>query len=182
MKRNTIKTFSFAILLLFTFTSCVKEIYYQNGGKTIKGNKEVTTENREISADFHKIKKAGFTDLVIIEGEQAGKIELNGEANLLEHIETKVKNSTLYIGVKKNISIKAHQPIILKLQSDKLTSLTTAGSGDISTEGKLQADNFKIDQTGSSDLKLNLITQELKINMTGSGDIKLSGESENMHV
>ena len=182
MKLDSIKTFSIAFVLLFTFTSCVKEIHYQNGGKKIKGNKEITIENREISADFNKIKKSGFTNLILEEGKQNGKIELEGESNLLEYIETKVKGSTLYIGTKKNISIKAHQNIVLKLPVENLIALASAGSGDISTTGKLHAKKFSINQAGSSDLNLDLETDLLKINMAGSGDIKLSGKSKNLEV
>jgi len=182
MKFNFIKTNALILILFFTFTSCVKEIYYQNGGKTIKGNKESTIENREIDKNFQEIKKSGFTDLIITDKIQAGNISLEGESNLLEYVETEVKNSTLYIGFKKNTSIRAHQDIVLKVNPKNLTALNSAGSGDISTERKIKAKDFKINQTGSSDLNLNLETENLHIKMAGSGDVKLAGKSTTMEV
>lgn len=181
MKNSIFKIIS-ALVLLISFTACVKEIHYSNGGPTITGNKEVTTEVRDISTGFDKIVKSGFTDLVLSSTGQDGKIKINGESNLLEYIETKVEDSTLYIGIKKNTSLRAHQAIKLELNAGEISSLTTAGSGDIKSDGILQSKRFDISQAGSSDLNLKLETNEIHIKMAGSGDIRLAGTSDQMKV
>lgn len=183
MKIKFIQTLLLACVLILSTTSCFKEIYeYNNGGPTIVGNKENTTEVREIPGNFDKIAKAGFMDLIISEGNTDGKIELNGESNLLEYIETRVEGSTLHIHTKKNTSIRAHKKIFLKVNVSNLSELSTAGSGNISTEGKLVSKQFKISQAGSSDLKLDLETEKLYIKMAGSGDIRLAGKTDNLKV
>lgn len=183
MKLNFLKLAALSLFLIFGLTSCVKEIYQSNnGGPMITGNKEITSISRPIDSNFTQIKKSGFIDVIIVGAEQDGIIEINGESNLLEYIETRIEDSTLFIETKKNTSIRAHKPIIVKVKAQHISNLVSVGSGDISTEGKLLTQHLKIEQKGSTDLKIEVEAESLNLKMSGSGDIHLNGKARQIQV
>lgn len=177
--------FSKSILIIFvlglTLSSCMQEVF---NNKKINGNKDVKTETRTLRDDFTKLEKSGAFDMILTEGKQDGKIELKGESNLLEYIETHVEGSTLMIRTKKGFNLNSRKPIQIRLKAENVNTIASAGSGDIKTEekGKMKAKKFKIDCAGSGDVDLNLSVKDLIISSAGSGDIKLSGKADDLKI
>lgn len=177
--------FSKSILIIFvlglTLTSCMQEAF---NNKKISGNKKVVTETRTLRSDFTKLEKSGSIDVVLTKGKQDGKLELKGESNLLEYIETKVEGSSLMIHTKKGFNLNSKKPLQVTLKAEDINTIMAAGSGDVKTEGKatLKTKKFKIDRAGSGDVELNLSVKNLIINSTGSGDITLSGKANDLKI
>ncbi|HLS29528.1 MAG TPA: DUF2807 domain-containing protein, partial [Flavobacteriaceae bacterium] len=159
-------TFSKPILIVFilglALSSCMQEIF---NNKKVSGNKEVTTETRTLRSDFTKLEKSGSIDVVLTKGKQDGKLELKGESNLLEYIETKVEGSTLMIRTKKGFNLSFRKPLQISLKAENINTIMAAGSGDVKTDkkGTLKAKKFKIDGAGSGDMNLNLSVKNLII-------------------
>ena len=81
-----IKRIFLLIVIAITLNSCIN---------TIDGNGEVVKENRNIES-FNKIDISGGFEIIMNQGNEE-RLELEVDENLLELIETEVKNNTLYI-------------------------------------------------------------------------------------
>ena len=150
------------------------------GKKGIKGNGNVTTVTRTTS-DYDGIKCAGFMDFKLVEGNE-GKITIEGESNLLEHIVTEVKNGKLVVKVAKGKNLKPsnNEPIIVTVPYKDISSVSLAGSGDVWNEGTISASNLSVSLAGSGDIILNVQTSKVKGSVAGSGDLTLKGKTTDL--
>jgi hypothetical protein len=80
-----------AIIIAISFSSCRTNVDWGNG---TKGNGNITTETRNITADFTKIDVSSAIE-VIIEQSENKSVTVEAESNLQELISTKVNNGVL---------------------------------------------------------------------------------------
>lgn len=150
------------------------------GGKGVKGNGDVTTITRNTS-DYDGVKCAGFMDFKLVEGNE-GKITLEGESNLLEHIITEVKDGNLIVKVKKGKSLKPSRNIgiLITIPYKDINNVTLSGSGDVWNEGTISGSNVNTAVAGSGDLILNIDTNSASASVSGSGDLTLKGKTTDL--
>jgi len=150
------------------------------GGKKIKGNGKVTTETRN-TGDYEGIKCAGSMDYILVAGKE-GKITLEGESNLLEHIVTEIKNGDLIVKVKNkvNLSPSWNKTIKITIPFEDINNVSLAGSGDLWNEDKITATNFGVSLAGSGDVVLNIEASSVKGSLAGSGDLTLKGNTNDL--
>lgn len=165
------KTITF---LLFATLSI--SLHSQWGGKTIKGNGTMTTDNRSVG-DYESIGVSGWFDVELVSGKE-GKLELKGESNLLEHVVTSVSNGKLSIKVEKGYNLKPSKmsggiSIIVPVES--IDAVALSGSGDIVGKTTIKTSDFKTSMSGSGDISLDIQAESISAAMSGSGDIVLSG-------
>lgn len=152
------------------------------GGKKIKGNGNVTTETRN-TGDYDGIKCAGSMDYILVAGTE-GKIKLEGESNLLEHIVTEIKGGNLIVKVEKgvNLSPSWNKTIKITIPFKDINNVSLAGSGDLWNEDKISASNLDVSLAGSGDVILNVDASSVEGSLAGSGDITLKGNTESLSV
>jgi len=152
------------------------------GGKKIKGNGNMTTETRN-TGDYEGIKCAGSMDYILVAGKE-GKITLEGESNLLEHIVTEIKGGNLIVKVKNkvNLSPSWNKTIKITIPFEDINSVSLAGSGDLWNEDKIKATNLNVSLAGSGDVILNVETSSLEGSLAGSGDLTLKGNTNDLNV
>lgn len=167
-----------AFVLLFTATSANAQ--WWNSSKRITGNKEVVKQTRSVG-NYDRISVTGMMEVQLVAG-KAGKIDIEAESNLMEHIETEVSGSHLKISVKKGVNLQPSRnyPIKLVVPFEKLEALALTGSGHIRNSDVIKARDFKVSVTGSGNMNLNLVTENLEGSLTGSGDVKLRGNTRNL--
>lgn len=165
-------------LLLLSITSA--QAQWWNSSKKITGNKEVVNQSRTVP-DYDRINVTGMMDVQLVAGKE-GKIDLEGESNLLEYIETEVSGGTLKISVEKGINLQPSRnyPIKIVVPFEDLDGVALTGSGHIRGNEVISAGNFKVSVTGSGNMNLNLDVEELKGTVTGSGDVKLNGKARHL--
>jgi hypothetical protein len=164
----------FSILL---FSANTANAQWWSNSKKVEGNKEVTNKTRSV-ANYDQISVTGMMEVQLIAGSE-GKIEIEAESNLMEFIETEVSNGHLRITIQKGVNIapSKNYPIRIVVPFETLGALTLTGSGHIRNSDVIKAREFKINVTGSGNMNLNLITENLESTITGSGDLKLKGTS-----
>ena len=152
------------------------------GGKKIKGNGNMTTETRS-TGDYDGIKCAGSMDYILVAGTE-GKIKLEGESNLLEHIITEIKGGNLIVKIENgvNLSPSWNKTIKITIPFKDISNVSLAGSGDLWNEDKITATNFDVSLAGSGDVILNLDASSVEGSLAGSGDITLKGNTNNLSV
>lgn len=145
----------------------------------IKGNGEMTTQNRNVS-NYEKVTLVGSMDVALISGKE-GALKVEAESNLQEYITTEVNDGVLKISVKKGFSISpsGNREIKVIVPFEEIEGVSITGSGDIWSSDQIKSESFKSSLTGSGNLKLNLNVKDLKSTVTGSGNTELKGTAEN---
>jgi hypothetical protein len=171
--KNAILFFS---ILLFSVNTVNAQ--WWSISKKVDGNKEVTNKTRS-AANYDQISVTGMMEVQLIAGSE-GKIDIEAESNLMEFIETEVNNGHLRISIQKGVNIEPSKnyPIRIVVPFETLGALTLTGSGHIRNSEVIKAKDFKINVTGSGNMNLNLIIENLESTITGSGDVKLKGTSQ----
>lgn len=144
----------------------------------IKGNGEMTTQNRSVSS-YDKVSLVGSMDVELISGKE-GALKIQAESNLQEYITTEVSNGVLKISVEKGVSLSPsmNREIRVIVPFEKIEGVSLTGSGDIRNSDQIKANSFETRLTGSGNVKLNLNVKDLKSAITGSGNTELSGTAE----
>ncbi len=164
-----IKRIFLGIVIAITLNSCLN---------TIDGNGDVKNENRAVSS-FNKIDISGGFEVVLNQGEDE-KLELTADENLMEFIETKVKNNTLYISSKKPIgNAKSLKVYVTSFDVDEIDA---SGAIKLSNKGTFQLENLEIDISGAADINLNLDVENLSMELSGASESTLAGNANNFEI
>lgn len=171
--------------ILLGLALILSTISYGQYGKKIKGNGDRTTVQRS-TAEYNVIAVSGWFDVNLVDGKE-GQISLEGESNLLEHIKTEVKNGKLVIKVAKGINLqpsswKNRGGIYITVPVESIDEVSLSGSGDIVGDKTIKTADFSTNLSGSGDISLAVIADNVTAGMSGSGDINLSGKTNNLEV
>ena len=148
----------------------------------VKGNGKITKTTRQTES-YNEISCAGSFDYILVAGTE-GTITIEGEENLLEYVETKVKNDKLIIKVKDHVNLRTstNKTIKITIPFQDIEGVSLAGSGDLWNEDVITADSFEASLAGSGDVVLNINTTSVEGNISGSGDLTLKGRTSNLEA
>lgn len=164
-----IKRIFLGIVVALTLNSCIN---------TIDGNGEVVNETRGVSS-FDKIDISGGFEVLLNQGSEE-KLELEIDKNLIDFIETKVKNNTLYISSKKPIGNAESLRIYITVVN--VDEIEASGAIELKNKGTYKTDDLEIDISGAADVDLNLEVENLTMNMSGASETTLSGNANNFDI
>ncbi|MBC7904620.1 MAG: DUF2807 domain-containing protein [Gemmatimonadaceae bacterium] len=169
------KQLLFVLIAAMLFSSC--DVVMQHNER-VKGNGNLAKTTRSING-FTGIDNRGSIDVVISQGDF--KIEVEAEENLMEYIETEVRNGVLEVSFQDNINISTHQDVVVYVTAPTLNSVTTNGSGDIKTEGKIKSSEpVTVYVSGSGNINVDLNAPSVKTEIHGSGNITIAGETKDL--
>jgi hypothetical protein len=131
----------------------------------IRGNGDITTENRTI-ADFSTIEVSGAFKINWSPGSPA--LALTADHNLLGEITTEVKDGKLRIRTRERI--RPTRAIRVVLSSQTLTGSRLRGAVDLKAS-KIMAPNFFLEADGASDVILEGTVENLNARLRGAGDL-----------
>jgi hypothetical protein len=180
IKKTTIMNKSILLIAALLFATASHAQWW--GNKKVKGNGNMTTETRN-TGDYDGIKCAGSMDYILVAGAE-GKIKLEGESNLLEHIITEIKGGNLIIKVKKDVNLSPswNKTIKVTIPFKDISRVSLAGSGDLWNEDKITASDFDVSLAGSGDMILNIEASSVEGSLAGSGDVTLKGNTNYLKV
>lgn len=140
----------------------------------------MTTETRNTS-DYDGVKCAGSFDYVLVKGSE-GKITLEGEENLLEHIVVEVRNNKLVVKTEDRINLRpsSNKTIKITIPFQEIDEVSLAGSGDLHNEDVINSNDFETALAGSGDMVLNVNATKVRASVAGSGDLTLKGETNEL--
>lgn len=173
---KALTTFIAIALLAFSTTACSQQHTYRSGGfgsKTVKASKNYVTKDIKVD-NFTKLSVAGSPDVTYTQKSGKPTVEVYTSDNIVDLLDIHVKDNTLYIGFKKNVSV-SYNKLEVRVSAEKLNGIAVAGSGDVELKNGLKTDNLKIAVAGSGDISGNSIScTDLDISIAGSGDINSS--------
>lgn len=134
-------------------------------------------ETRDVSS-FTKVNYRIHGKLFIRQG-NTQKVELEGDADLLQKIETEVSGGKLSIGMKDKMWNwnSGNQKLTVYITVKNLEGMYLSGSGDVVGETAFNTGDMEIKIGGSGNLKMEVnATGELEADISGSGDLDLKGK------
>jgi carbon monoxide dehydrogenase subunit G len=155
----------------FVCMSCVTNVLT---GQTVK-------EKRNTES-FEGVALAFSGDVYISQG-NTNSVEIEADKNILEIIESKVRDNTLVLKTRnghwRNLG---HVKVYITMPS--IRNLSVSGSGDMRCETPVRTNALKVDISGSGSIHVQeLNSPDVSAVITGSGDIFLAGSgSGNSHL
>jgi hypothetical protein len=171
----------------------------------LQGSGDVVAEERPVS-DFDRVSLAGIGDVFITQGEETS-LTVEASDNLIEYIETEVRNGTLVLDFTDEAKRRYTQhldPITFTLSMKDVSGLDISGAGDIFVEvlgteqmelvisgagdiivGSLDANTLEVHLHGAGDVVVDALdAEELAVHLNGACDVVLAGRvvEQDVHV
>lgn len=139
---------------------------------------------RQVST-FQVVSSGGGIDVVLTQGATISVVvEAVDEAQ--KHVVTQVQGGTLTIGWESNYSWKnllgTNRKVNVYITCPRLNGLSLSGGSGAKGESTFSADDFRIEASGGSDVKLSLTAKTLTSVASGGSNVALSGRVERQTV
>jgi hypothetical protein len=106
-------------------------------------------------------------------------VEVTANEDLLDKIETAVRNGVLHINLKgTNRNAKASVLVI----SPEISSISVSGAATLTGSSDIEAPALNINLSGATTTTLSVITSALETKISGASDLTISGEAEHHTV
>ncbi|MDB9755452.1 DUF2807 domain-containing protein [Winogradskyella sp.] len=151
--------------------------FSMNLNEGVDGNKNVVTEDRNISNTFNAIKISQGLELQITQSKGVA-LRVEADENLQDLIMTKVENNVLSIYSTENIRRAASKKIILSLVD--LSSIKATSGSDVSTTNTINSANLDVSATSGALITLDIETKKLDCNSTSGSLITITGKTQNL--
>ncbi|MCA8832320.1 head GIN domain-containing protein [Hymenobacter pini] len=141
-------------------------------------------EVRTVGA-FTAVSLGGSMKVIVQQGSPQ-KVEVEGSAEDLAHLETVVSNSKLRINAKKESGMSWYNfkgPVTVYVTVPTIKALSVSGSGSMKAADPIKAADLDLSVSGSGSLILSSVTAD-KINssLAGSGSIQAAGVAPTQQV
>ncbi|HEY8398167.1 MAG TPA: head GIN domain-containing protein [Flavihumibacter sp.] len=146
--------------ILMSLGSCTK----------VNGRGPVISETRNVS-NFDRIDFETSGRLYFRQA-PTPRIEIRAQRNILEVIESRVRDGELKIKIENNTIIHSHAPIEVYVEGPALREMEVDGSGDVYISDPLDTDELKVEVSGSGKIDIvDLNAPRFEARIAGSGDI-----------
>lgn len=141
----------------------------------------LAAQHREVRdvENFSKI-SFGFPGKLYLKQGSPQKVELQGDRDVLEEVQTEVDGGRLKIGKEgKWFKWDDDDKITVYITVPNIEAVSVSGSGDIIGESKIRTNDLDVNVSGSGSLTLEVeATGGVDANVSGSGDMVLKGHFE----
>ncbi|WP_162051846.1 head GIN domain-containing protein [Pontibacter pamirensis] len=161
--------YSRLFLLLLAFSPIL--LSCDEGGLCLKGEGDVETRSLDV-ADLEGIRVGGNSRVFIRKGSPQ-RVEVKGQPNVLDELETEVRDGVWEVGL--NRCLRDHDPVEVYVTTPELNKASVGGSGYVELEDVFESNEFDASVSGSGDIKLRLAANRLNSRISGSGTITAAG-------
>ena len=159
------KLINFIVLIIFLIAPTL------SAQEKLKGNKDVTTENRDIS-EFTKIEVIDNVDVYLVYNENQS-VNVKSDSNLQSAILTEVKNGTLTIKTSAKIVRKKELSVHIKVNRD-LKEIYAYNNVKVISENSLIIDSLRVNAFDNSKFNLKLNSKLVYVNSKKTSNLKLA--------
>ncbi len=160
------------ITLCLSLACCSCNINF-NG---IKGQGEVIKKERTINAEFDAVKASRGLDVILIDSND-GRIVVEANENLHEHIEVYVQGNTLHVTSDENIYFADEKNVYVSY--DKLNKIHVNSGASVSSEQEVKQKDIALTATSGADLRLKIKAQTVNSSVSSGAFIDLEGNVQN---
>jgi hypothetical protein len=145
---------------------------------SLTGSGKLVTQQRQVPA-FHAINLAGGIHATVHKG-SGPKLELRADDNVIDELETVVKDGTLLIRPKSSLSILNSVTIEADITTPALDGIEASGGVHVQGDA-VMGESCKLNVSGGVKLDLTNVTcAALDISASGGATIKLAGASKKL--
>lgn len=139
----------------------------------VRGSGRVVEETRQISG-VRAVELATIGELTIEIGD-AESLRIEAEDNLLEYLETEVRDGVLVIDTQRGANLMATRPVRYFLTVTAFDEIALSSSGN-AVAPDLEAQRFTVRVSSSGDLQIGSVRADtLVVDMSSSGDVSMDG-------
>ena len=164
------KTTKLAVLalLLITTTSCMFD------GFGIKGNRNVVTEDREITSEFSKIKVSQGIQVYLTQGSKTD-LSIEADENIIDLLMTEVRGDVLKIYFYRNVSKAKARNVYLTAAN--ISEIKVSSGSSVNSESTIQTDNLNLSSSSGASLNLTIDASEIVCSSSSGAHINLNGST-----
>jgi len=159
------------ILATFLFSAC-------EDNNCIKGEGSVETRTLNLQS-FSKVEANGDFKVYLTQG-QTQKVEVRGEPNILDQLNTSISNSTWEI--ENRDCVRKSKAVEVYITMPSVQSLSLNGSGHIRSQDAFEADEVLVEVNGSGEIEVGVNAAKVMTRVTGSGRVALRGQTDLHHI
>lgn len=157
-------------------TLCFISATFAQSCTQVSGKGPVVKSTREASG-FTKV-QSNISGNVYVKTGSGFSVEVEGNQNILDILETKVDGGVLKIQLKPNTSVYDYKTLNVYVTAPVYDGLVVNGSGNLIADGALSGNSIDLAVNGSGDLNVKTLNyHQLEAAVSGSGDIKVDGGS-----
>jgi hypothetical protein len=146
-------------------------------GRGERGSGTERKESRKVDT-FTAIEVGGAFTVEVVCG-QSPSLEITGDDNLLQYIETNVRGGTLSIETKRSISPKSKMHI--RITTQDLKSLQSSGASEV-TLSNVNNEKLHLQTSGAGSVTASVKTAMLEIKTSGAGNVRVNGTAKTLSV
>ncbi len=166
----------FGFLFLVSISSCLNI-----GGKRIKGNGNVVTEERAVGS-FEKVEVQGAIDVHLEQGELK-PVRVETDENLQSYITVEREGDKLVVKTKSGYNLRPTSKSKIYLTSPSYRKLDVSGACNIISDSKLELQNpLDLRVSGAGDIRVEVSGPQVSARVSGSGDIDMKGETKSFDL
>ncbi len=162
-----------------TYTGVESVTYNDPRYETVVGTGDISTELREIEADFSEI-IVGDCIQLYPNDDPREYVTLKGQQNILDLIETKFENNQLTIKMTKPLKTEMGIKVYVSLQG--IAKITLKENAFIDVQKKIKLDELDLVMESESIGNGNFDVEKLNCTITGGAKLNLKGSAEESNV
>lgn len=168
--------FLLAFLFVVLASSCLNI-----GGKRVKGNGNITTDERTVSS-FEEVEVHGAVDVVVLQGPLA-PVRVETDENLQEYIKVEQKGDRLVVTTRSGYNLKPSRKTSVYLTAPSYRKLDVSGACNIITRDKLVLQQpLALEVSGAGDIRAAVTGPKVSASVTGSGNVDMKGETRDFDL
>lgn len=145
------------------------QVFHAGGGDMVIGSGKGIVQSRELTGSFDSLEVTGSAGIDVRRGDRC-TIEVHGEDNLVDFLETELVGSTLQVGIKRGVNFTSHLPLKVVATAPAVSEVDLSGSGDVRLSG-LDQEELRVELRGSGDVVADGCASTVSLALQGSGDI-----------
>ncbi len=163
-----------SFVCIFFLSSCFHWDSVQGEGGSVTDSRSVGT--------FRSVDVGGDIEVYLMQG-TAGPLRVEGQANILNVLETYVHDNELRIKYRTGVIVRAHAPVRIYITIPELQSVTVSGSATARSQSDWNVDDFKTCVSGSGKIEMTLRrADDVHAIISGSGNTYLRGDCQSYEV
>ncbi|GAA4280997.1 head GIN domain-containing protein [Gaetbulibacter aestuarii] len=171
---TTLARITITTVLSFLLFSCNFDVHFNSG---VKGNGNVTVEDRSVNAPFSSIKAAEGLSVYLTQGNDT-KISVEADENLQELILVEVEDDVLKIHTKKNIGRSKAKNVIVHFRD--ISGISGSSGSSIKSTNTIATKHLDVNGSSGSSIKLDVATEVLDCHSSSGSNVKLAGETDRL--
>jgi hypothetical protein len=160
----------------FSLSSCYFDFDDDDGGpfNCMEGQGGIVTDELNLP-EFYGVKLDIDADVWISQGAD-WLVEVEGQQNVIDEIETDVKNDIWEIEF--DDCVRDYDPLKIYITMPELDYIKVASSGQVSSGEEWNVPEMQVEISGSGDIATGFSGEKLEGQISGSGDMDLSGDAQ----